>query len=96
VRFLAPRRLALAAVALAALAAPAAAQARPDQRVGHIVVIYQENHSFDNLYGRWERVRGVSDAPPARTIQVNQQGAAYTCLRRRARPSPVTSATPRS
>jgi acid phosphatase len=81
VRFLAPRRLALAAVALAALAAPAAAQARPDQRVGHIVVIYQENHSFDNLYGRWERVRGVSDAPPARTIQVNQQGAPYTCLK---------------
>ena len=23
-------------------------------RVDHIVVIYQENHSFDNLYGGWE------------------------------------------
>ena len=80
-RLLAPRRLAFGAVALAALAAPAAAQAHPDQRVGHIVVIYQENHSFDNLYGRWERVRGVSDAPPARTIQVNQQGAPYACLK---------------
>jgi acid phosphatase len=71
----------LAAAALVALAAPAVAQARPHTRVGHIVVVYQENHSFDNLYGRWERVRGVSDAPRAKTIQVNQQGAPYTCLK---------------
>jgi acid phosphatase len=66
---------------LAALGLPAVAQARPDHRVGHVVIIYQENHSFDNLYGRWERVRGVSDAPRAKTIQVNQQGAPYTCLK---------------
>src|SRR4029077_16676319 len=36
----------------------------------HIVVIYQENHSFDNLYGLWGRVgedgvRGLPDADPA-------------------------------
>ena len=24
----------------------------------HIVVIYQENHSFDNLYGLWGKVDG--------------------------------------
>jgi phospholipase C len=23
--------------------------------IEHIVVIYEENHSFDNLYGGWER-----------------------------------------
>src|SRR5215213_2531405 len=40
-------------------------------RVNHIVVIYQENHSFDNLYGMWERVRGLRDAPRSRTTQVN-------------------------
>ena len=28
--------------------------------VKHIVVIYEENHSFDNLYGKWEGVRGLS------------------------------------
>ena len=28
-------------------------------RSNHIVVIYQENHSFDNLYGGWEGVRGL-------------------------------------
>jgi acid phosphatase len=71
---------ALFVAALAALSLPAVAQARPP-RVGHIVVIYQENHSFDNLYGGWERVRGVDAAPAARTRQVNQQGAPYACLR---------------
>ena len=25
-------------------------------KVQHIVVIYEENHSFDNLYGGWEGV----------------------------------------
>jgi acid phosphatase len=49
-------------------------------RVKHIVVIYEENHSFDNLYGGWEGVRGRSAATPANTTQVNQAGTAYTCL----------------
>ena len=43
-------------------------------------MIYQENHSFDNLYGGWERVRGVGDADRAHTRQVNQQGTPYKCL----------------
>src|SRR3954447_24127636 len=49
--------------------------------VNHIVVIYQENHSFDNLYGGWEAVRGRSQADPAHTRQVNQTGTPYNCLR---------------
>jgi phospholipase C len=49
-------------------------------RINHIVVIYQENHSFDNLYGLWEGVNGVANAPAAKTIQVGQGGVAYTCL----------------
>jgi acid phosphatase len=49
-------------------------------RVNHIVVVYQENHSFDNLYGRWEGVRGLRDAPRSRTVQVNQAGTPYQCL----------------
>jgi phospholipase C len=43
-------------------------------------VIYEENHSFDNLYGGWEGVRGLSDADAAHTKQVNQGGTAFTCL----------------
>jgi phospholipase C len=49
-------------------------------RINHIVVIYQENHSFDNLYGRWEGVNGLRHAPRARTVQVNQAGVPYQCL----------------
>ena len=34
-------------------------------KIQHIVVIYEENHSFDNLYGGWEGVNGRSDADAA-------------------------------
>ena len=50
------------------------------KQVEHIVVIYEENHSFDNLYGGWERVNGMSNADAAHTTQVNQAGGAFQCL----------------
>src|SRR5438132_4930564 len=49
-------------------------------RINHIVVIYEENHSFDNLYGGWEGVNGRANADPARTVQLNQAGAPFGCL----------------
>jgi acid phosphatase len=49
-------------------------------KVKHLVVIYEENHSFDNLYGGWEGVNGRTNTPPANTLQVNQNGTAFTCL----------------
>ncbi len=49
-------------------------------RINHIVVIYEENHSFDNLYGVWEGVNGLSNADAAHTTQVEQGGTAYACL----------------
>ena len=48
--------------------------------VQHIVVIYEENHSFDNLYGGWEGVNGLSSATAAQTLQVSQGGKTYGCL----------------
>src|SRR5689334_164209 len=45
-----------------------------------IVVVYEENHSFDNLYGGWERVDGLRSADPAHTTQVNQAGKPFDCL----------------
>src|SRR5689334_969263 len=48
--------------------------------INHIVVIYEENHSFDNLYGGWEGVNGRSNADPAHTTQINEAGTPYTCL----------------
>jgi phospholipase C len=49
-------------------------------RADHIVVIYQENHSFDNLYGRWPRVRGLRSANAAHTRQIKQDGTLFNCL----------------
>jgi phospholipase C len=50
-------------------------------RIKHIVVIYEENHSFDNLYGGWEGVNGRANADAAHTTQVDQAGNAYGCLK---------------
>ena len=76
--------LAILAVAFAALTMSSAAGAGrgSDQlrKINHIVVIYEENHSFDNLYGGWEGVNGLANADPAHTIQV-QQDAARTQFR---------------
>ena len=51
----------------------------------HLVVIYEENHSFDNLYGGWgrvngQRVNGLARPPAAAKTQVAQDGTAYGCL----------------
>jgi len=48
--------------------------------IRRIVVIYEKNHSFDNLYGGWEGVNGRANAVSSHTIQVGQAGAQYTCL----------------
>jgi len=49
-------------------------------KINHIVVIYQENRSFDSLYGGWEGVNGLANAPSGKTIQLSQAGAVYSCL----------------
>jgi acid phosphatase len=66
-------------LSLLALLLPATAAAH-GKDVRHVVVIYQENHSFDNLYGGWERVNGLADADAAHTTQVAQDGTPYSCL----------------
>jgi acid phosphatase len=77
------RRLAAltALTALTVWPSPAAAEgSRGLEGIQHIVVIYEENHSFDNLYGGWEGVNGLSSASSMHTFQVTQGGARYTCL----------------
>jgi phospholipase C len=49
-------------------------------KISHIVVVYEENHSFDNLYGGWEGVNGVANADSAQTLQINQAGVPFQCL----------------
>ena len=59
--------------------ATAATTARGCARSSDVVVIYEENHSFDNLYGRWEGVNGLAPGPTPRTqTQVSQDGTPYT------------------
>jgi acid phosphatase len=61
--------------------------AKPKPSIGgykHLVVIYEENHSFDNLYGKWGRVgsgkvKGLKQAKAGKT-QVDQAGNPITCL----------------
>jgi phospholipase C len=76
--------LACAVVGLVAtVATGGAGAARGDdqlQKINHIIVIYEENHSFDNLYGGWEGVNGRANADAAHTTQVNEAGNPYACL----------------
>ena len=81
------RKLAFAVLAgalLAAVTASTAASAGSDplRKINHIVVIYEENHSFDNLYGGWEGVNGLARAAAEHTLQVGQAvpHVAYHCL----------------
>lgn len=51
----------------------------------HLVVIYEENHSFDNLYGTWgavngQRVDGLAQATAAQMTQLGQDDTAFSCL----------------
>lgn len=46
-------------------------------KINHFVVIYQENHSFDNLYGGWEGSDGLTGGHVA---QVDQHGTTLPCL----------------
>ena len=72
----------IASSAGAGAAAGQSASAGPDplRKINHIVVIYEENHSFDNLYGTWEGVNGLANANAEHTAQVDQTGAPYSCL----------------
>jgi phospholipase C len=73
------------AVACAALFfAPALAQEAPKpvpglDKINHIIVLYLENRSFDNLYGLFPGANGVSDAGAA-AIQVDRDGKPYDKL----------------
>src|SRR5262245_13778097 len=64
--------------------APIEANKNPDKiaglnRLQHIVVIYLENHSFDNLYGEYTGADNLANAGPT-TTQVDGTGTAFTAL----------------
>jgi len=76
-------------VTLLLLSSSAATAAQPDDvPIEHIIVFYQENHTFDNLYGHFPGANGL-DAPGARVQQVNQEGKPYRTL-----PQPLNHGSP--
>jgi len=49
------------------------------ERLQHVVVIYLENHSFDNLYGEFPGANGLANSN-ATSLQVDLTGTAFTTL----------------
>ena len=82
----APRAALIAVSVAAATVLPPAARAASLDDFKQIVVIYQENHSFDNLYGLWgmvegKAVDGLPNADPPHTTQIRQDDRTpYSCL----------------
>ena len=61
----------LLAIAGCASAPPTAADLA---KIEHIVVIYAENRSFDNLYGLFPGANGIANATPESTTQLDRDG----------------------
>ncbi len=49
-------------------------------KVNHVVVIYLENHSFDNLYGQFAGANGLANATSDNITQVDAAGSPYSFL----------------
>ena len=61
------------AVLAASCATPPAQRAGLD-RIEHVIVIYAENRSFDNLYGLFPGANGIANATPAQYTQLDRDG----------------------
>ena len=73
-------RALVASLALATAAGAAQAQVPPSlAKIGHIVVIFEENRSFDNLFGHFPGANGLDNADGA-AIQTGPDGKPYADL----------------
>jgi len=75
-------RAVVAALALGCSSALAQEAPKPVpglEKINHIIVIYLENRSFDNLYGLFPGANGIKEAGAAAT-QVDKNGVAYEKL----------------
>jgi len=69
----------LLTVALFSLSAQMRAGEGEDRRIKHVVVIYQENWSFDSLYGLFPGANGISNASQTSLDQIDRlTGNTYT------------------
>jgi phospholipase C len=73
------------AIPLFALGCATAARQAPApspelSKIDHLVVIYLENRSFDNMYGQFPGVNGLASADALRSKQVDAKGVPYATL----------------
>lgn len=74
---------AVSAAMLAGCATPADTAASGSarlERIRHVVVIYAENHSFDNMYGLFPGANGISRATAEQKTQLDHDGKPLTEL----------------
>lgn len=79
-----PSRRMLVAVALSSVVfacgvSPEGHQGRPIDRINHLIVIFQENWSFDGQYGYFPGANGIANAGTT-VNQVDKEGRPYTTL----------------
>ena len=68
----------LPAILLATILAGCAMQPGPREglaRIDHIIVLYAENRSFDNLYGFFPGANGIANASPESMTQRDRDGS---------------------
>ena len=61
----------------------------PFGKINHLIVLYQENWSFDSLYGYFPGADGIKNASSTALQQVNKDGKPYTTL-----PQPLNNKKP--
>ena len=64
----------ITAMLLAGCSTPGGAPFSPLAKIDTIVVIYAENHSFDNMYGLFPGANGVANATAVQTVQRDHDG----------------------
>lgn len=50
------------------------------ERIRNVVILYAENHSFDNMYGLFPGANGISRATPAQKTQLDHDGQPLKAL----------------
>ncbi len=74
------RHVLLATIATLAIGGAAQAEVPPPlAKIGHILVVFEENRSFDNMFGTFPGADGLNNAVFA-APQVDREGRAYTVL----------------
>ena len=74
------RKTLLSTLACCALASPASADPKTLNQIDTIVVVFLENHSFDNLFGLYPNAAGIADAIAAAPKQVGKDGQVLIAL----------------